>query len=327
MRDFSIFAGSANRDLALWIARTLGVQLGACTVEHFPDGETYVRLDDSVRKQDVFLVQPLSPPVNENLFELLAFADAARRASARSITAIVPYMGYSRSDKRHGHREPISARVVATLMEAVGIDHIVTLDLHSPQIEGFFHIPVDSLSAVTILCDVMETTLSPNTVVVSPDSGRVKMAVEYARHLRTEVAILHKQRESGSETEVIQLVGDVQGRPCLIVDDMISTGGTIARSVDALLAAGAKAEIYVAATHGIFVEGAREKLSHVAIQEVFVTDTVQIVEKNWTPFRIIPIGPLIASSIHRLLTDQPLYDESTRAFTHSVTGFLHSTFK
>lgn len=307
-KDFAIFAGTANPSLAEMVARELDVLLGACAVERFPDGETSVRLDEPVRGREVFIVQPTSPPVNEHLVELLAFADACRRASAARITAIVPYFGYARSDKRHGRREPITASMVADLMQAVGIGHVVTVDVHAPQIEGFFRVPVDNLMAMTVLSSALRDQLSRDVVVVSPDAGRVQTATDFAHRLKTTVVVLHKQRESGTETEVTHLVGDVRGRACLIVDDMISTGGTISNSIEALLEAGALPEITVAATHGLFLQGARDKLTQRAVREVVVTDTVPVHEQNWSQLRVVSIAPLIAAAIRRFLADGSLSD-------------------
>jgi ribose-phosphate pyrophosphokinase len=306
MNDFTIFAGTAVPELAAAIAHELGLRPGACAVERFPDGETWVGVDEPVRGRDVFLVQSTSPPVNENLVELLAFADACRRASAARITTIIPYFGYARQDKRAGRREPITASMVAVLLQAVGVDHVVTLDLHTPQIEGFFQIPVDSLTAVPTLCDALGGRLPQETVVVSPDAGRVKMATQYAQRLGASVAVLHKQRESGTRTKVTHLVGDVRDRPCLIIDDMISTGGTIAEAVEALLKAGARPEITVAATHGVFVEGCRDKLSHKAVREVLVTDTVSVAAKDWPQLKVVSIAPVIAAAIQRFAADGSL---------------------
>jgi ribose-phosphate pyrophosphokinase len=303
---FILFSGSANRPLAESIARALEVPLGACTVERFPDGELDVRLDEPVRGREVFLVQPTSPPVNEHLVELLAFADACRRAAARRITAIVPYFGYARADKRHAHREPITASMVATVMQAVGIEHVVTIDLHASQIEGFFHIPVDTLTAVPVLCDALRNRLLTGMLVVSPDEGRVRMATEYAERLGSSVVVLHKQRESGSKTSVTQVIGDVHDRPCLIIDDMISTGGTIAKSISVLLEHGARPEITVAATHGVLVEGARENLRHKAIRNIFVSDTVCLPQRMWPKVEVISIAPLLASAIQRFEADESL---------------------
>lgn len=306
--DFTIFAGTANSELAGAIARELGIGLGACAVERFPDSEVSVRLDEPVRGREVFIVQPTSPPVNEHLVELLAFVDACRRASAAHVTAIVPYFGYARADKRHDRRVPIMASTVADLMQAVGIGHVVTVDVHAPQIEGFFRVPVDGLTAVPALCDALRHRLPERTVVVSPDAGRVRMATEYAHRLKTSVVVLHKRRESGTETEVTHLVGDVRDRACLIVDDMISTGGTIAESVKTLREAGARPEIIVAATHGLLLEGARDKLAHKAVREVLITDTVSATDKDWSKLRIVSVAPLIAAAIRRFLFDGSLAD-------------------
>jgi ribose-phosphate pyrophosphokinase len=301
--NFTIFTGTANADLARAIAAELGVRLGASVVERFPDGEVSVRLDEPVRGREVFIVQPTSPPVNEHLVELLAFADACRRASAERITAVVPYFGYARADKRHGRRVPVTASMVADLMQAVGIGHLVTVDVHAPQIEGFFRVPVDNLTAVSVLMDVLSERLQEGAVVVSPDAGRVKMATEFAHGLKTSLVVLHKRRESGTETEVTHLVGEVRDRACLIVDDMISTGGTIVESVEALVAAGARPAITVAATHGLLLEGARDKLSRAGVREVFVTDTVSVAEKDWPQLQVVSVAPLIAAAIRRFLVD------------------------
>jgi ribose-phosphate pyrophosphokinase len=306
--DFTIFAGTANTGLAEAVARELGVRLGACAVERFPDGETSVRLDEPVRGREVFVVQPTSPPVNDHLVELLAFADACRRASASRVTAVVPYFGYARSDRRGGKRVPVAASMVADLMEAAGVAHAVTVDVHTLQIEGFFRIPVDSLTAVPALADALRERLPEGTVVVSPDAGRVRMATEFARRLETSVVVLHKRRESGTETKVTHLVGDVRGRACLIIDDMISTGGTMVESIEALLDAGARPEITVAATHGLLLAGARENLDHEGVREVCVTDTVRATDEGWPKLRVVSVAPLIAGAIRQFMTDGSLSD-------------------
>jgi len=306
--ELTIFAGTANPDLAQKVARELGVSLGACAVERFPDGETSVRLDEPVRGREVFILQPTSPPVNDHLVELLTFADACRRASAASITAIVPYFGYARSDKRDAARVPVMASMVADVMQSVGINHVVTVDVHTPQLEGFFRVPVDSLTAVPTLAAALRDRLPEGTVVVSPDAGRVRMATEFAHRLKTSVVVLHKRRESGTETRVTHLVGEVRDRACLIIDDMISTGGTIAESVEVLLGAGARPEITVAATHGLLLGGARPNLSHESVREVFVTDTVPVKNKDWPQLQVVSVAPLIAAAIRRFMTDGSLSD-------------------
>lgn len=307
-KEFVIFAGTANPDLTAAIAADLGMFPGACAIERFPDGETSVQLLEAVRRKEVFLVQPLSPPVNDHLVELLALADACRRAGSARITAVVPYLGYARSDKRHGRREPISGRMVADVIEAIGIDHVVTMDLHVPQIEGFFHIPVDSLTAIPTLCNILHEKLPDGIVVVAPDAGALRMATDYAHRLKGTVAVLHKRRESGTGTQVTHLVGDVCDKPCLIVDDMISTGGTLASGIEALLKAGARPELTIAATHGLLLPGARQKLAHEAVKKILITDTVAGAPKDWPYLQVISIAPVIAGALKRLLEHRSLGD-------------------
>jgi ribose-phosphate pyrophosphokinase len=306
--EFSIFSGTANPRLAEAVARALGVPLGAADVERFPDGEVTVHVREPVRRKEIFIIQPTSPPVNDHLVELLSFADACRRASAAQITAVVPYFGYARSDKRHGRREPITASMVAVLLQAIGVDHVITFDLHAPQIEGFFHVPVDSLTAVPLLVEAVRPHLPVGTVVVSADAGRLQMATDYAEHLQTSVVLLHKTRESGTKTHVTHLVGDVRNRACLIVDDMIATGGTLDESVRVLLDAGARPGVFIAATHGLWLGGARKKLDTERIAKVFVTDTVQQAPNEWPRLGVVSVAPLIADVIRRVLADGSLGD-------------------
>jgi ribose-phosphate pyrophosphokinase len=307
-KAFTLFAGTANPALAAGIARDLGVQVGPCTIDRFPDGEVAVQLLKPVRRKEVFLVQPTSPPVNDHLVELLALADACRRAAAARITAIVPYFGYGRADKRHGRREPITGRMVADVLEAVGIEHLVTVDLHTPQIEGFFRAPVDTLTAVPTLYGALRDHAPRDIVVVSPDAGRVRLATHYAQYFGAPVIVLHKRRESGTDTHVTHVVGDVSNRACLVVDDIISTGGTVAESVSALLGAGARPDILVAATHALLLPGARDKLQHAAIREVFVSDTVFVADTDWPKLRVVSVAPLIAGALQRFLADGSIGD-------------------
>lgn len=306
--ELSIFSGTSNPRLAEAVAQALGVPLAAAVVDRFPDGEVTVHLQEPVRRKEVFIVQPTSPPVNDHLIELLAFADACRRASAAQITAVVPYFGYARADKRHGHREPITASMVAVLLQAVGINHVITVDLHASQIEGFFHVAVDSLTAVPLLCDAMRPRLPADTVVVSPDAGRLAMATDYAQRLQTSVVLLHKTRETGTKTHVTHLVGEVRGRTCLIVDDMIATGGTIVESIETLLGAGARPGVLVAATHALWLEGAQQQLAAAPVAEVFVTDTIAQAAGELAQLRVVPATPLIAGAIERVVTDRSLSD-------------------
>ncbi len=300
MNQVILFGGTANPRLAACVAKHLQVRLGECETERFPDGELVVRLLESVRRKEVVVIQPTCPPVNDNLMELLAFADACRRSSAARVTAVLPYFGYARADRRNQQREPILGSTVATLMQAVGIDHVITLEPHTPQLEGFFRIPVDSLSGVCAITEALRGRLPGDVVVVSPDAGRVPLATDYARLLGAPLAVLHKRRESGSETEVTHLVGEVDGRACLLVDDMISTGGTLMRSMEALAARGAR-EFTVAATHGLFTNGALEKLAACHVREVWVTDSVPQAEVAIPPVRVVSVASVLAEAIRREL--------------------------
>jgi ribose-phosphate pyrophosphokinase len=300
IRDFVVFSGTSNPGLAAAVAAELGVRPGSRTVTRFPDGEVEIRLDESVRGREVLLIQATGPPVNDNLMELLTLADACRRSAAARITAVVPYFGYARADKRRGRREPITASLVAQLIQGAGIDQLLTFDLNAAQIEGFFQIPVDSQTALPTLVQAVCGRLPQGAVVVSPDIGRVAMATDYAHRLGVPVAILHKRRSSGTETTVTHVVGDVRDRPCLIIDDMISTGGTIARAVEAPLQAGARPEFVVAATHGLFVGDAWATLGHPAIREVVVTDSVVPVESE-RRLRVVSLAPLICAAMRHSL--------------------------
>ncbi len=303
---FRLFAGSANPALAELVANQLRAPLSPRVIERFPDGEASVRIEESVRGCEVFIIQPTAPPVDERVMELLIFADACRRAAAARITAIVPYFGYARQDRRRGQRAPVTASMVAQLMQVVGINQVMSVDIHADQLEGFFQVPMDALTATPALCEALQPDLPPGAVVVSPDVGRVGMATEYARRLKSSVVVLHKHRESGSRTTVTHVVGDVAGRPCLIIDDMISTGGTIRRAIEALLGAGARPEITIAATHGVFVAGAREALSHPSVRGVYVTDSIPVNTEGWERLRVVSVAPLLAEAIERIREDGSL---------------------
>lgn len=298
-----LFCGNANRPLAEAVARALGIKLGEATVERFPDGEVQVRLLESIRGDDVYLIQPTAPPVNDNLMELLVLADAVRRSSAERINAVIPYFGYARQDKQTQGREPITARLVAGLLEHVGIHRVITVDLHAPQIQGFFYQPVDELSAVRLFAEYLESQhLTENAVVVSPDSGRAEQARRLSERLNLPLAILAKRRTGPRETQVSYVIGDVAGKRPLIIDDIISTGGTIRRGVEALLAAGAAPEVIVMASHAVLVGNARENLAHPAIREVVFTDTIAL--NPALGYTILPTAPLLAQAIRRVHTNQ-----------------------
>lgn len=298
-----LFCGNANRPLAEAVAKALGIQLGQATVERFPDGEVRVRLLESIRGDDVYLIQSTAPPVNDHLMELLVLADAVRRSSAGRINAVIPYFGYARQDKQTQGREPITARLVAGLLEHVGIHRVITVDLHAPQIQGFFYQPVDELSAVRLFAEYLETQrLTDNAVVVSPDSGRAEQARRLSERLNLPLAILAKRRTGPRETQVSYVIGDVAGKRPLVIDDIISTGGTIRRGVEALVAAGAAPEVVVMASHAVLVGNARENLAHPAIREVIFTDTIAL--NPALGYTILPTAPLLAQAIRRVHTNQ-----------------------
>jgi ribose-phosphate pyrophosphokinase len=298
--DLAILAGSGHAALAMDIAQALGISMVPVARERFPDGELSVRLLESVRGRQAVIVQPTGPPVDDHVLELLALADACRRAAAGRVIAIVPYFGYARGDRRGGSRGPVMASLVARLMEAAGIDHVITVDLHTPQIEGFFQIPVDEESAFPLFLPLVRDHLPPDIAIVSPDLGRLGLATLYADQLATTAAVVHKRRTSGRESHALQVVGDVAGRPCLIVDDMVATGGTIAGCVDALARAGALPGIAIAATHGLFLSGAAAALRHPMIGPIWVTDTLpQAVGAS--PLRtVVPIASLLAGALDKL---------------------------
>jgi ribose-phosphate pyrophosphokinase len=299
------FGGSANPELARKVAAELGIPMGRSRVERFPDGEVSVQLEESVRRKEVFVLQPTSPSVDQNLVELLVFADAARRSAADRVTAIIPYFGYARSDRRHGRREPIAARMVGDVLQAVGIRQVVTLDLHTDQVEGFFNIPVEHLSAVGVLAEEFRGRLPADAVVVAPDEGRVPMATRYAESLGLPLVALQKRRESGSKARITGMAGEVSGRSCLLVDDMISTGGTLVAAMDALLAAGARPDIRIAVTHGLLLADARELLDREELLELVVTDTVPQHHTDWEKLRVRTVATVIAAALQELMVGSP----------------------
>lgn len=272
--DFLLIAGSASAVLAREVARTLGMSLAPCTIERFPDGELSVELGESVRRREVVLIQSTSPPVNDSLMELVLLTDACRRAAAAHITAIVPYFGYARADRRKGHRAAVSARAAATILESAGVGHLVTVDVHTAQVEGFFSIPIDDVAALPVLANAPDIAGDADTVIVAPDLGAVSRARDWSRCLDRPMALCLKQRRSGTTVEFTGVVGDVRGMSCLIVDDMISTGGTVAGAAHALREAGARDVRAVVATHGVFAPGAVERLTAAGVPRIVVTDTV-----------------------------------------------------
>lgn len=299
--SLEIVTGSSNHALAEEIAKNLEVELAPRILARFPDGELNIEIQQSVRGCDVYLVQPTSPPVDEHLFELFLLADACRRAGATHLTAVIPYFGYARQDRRAHGREPVSTRLVADLLETSGLQRVVVVDFHSRAVESAFAIPVEHVSAVSILADAVRPAVHKDAVVVSPDLGAVKMAEQYARLLNLSVAIIHKTRVSGMEVTVQRIVGEVRDKQILIVDDMITTGATIEKAITALLEAGCSPSgIKVAASHGLFVGNAVERLGKLPIEKFYVSDSVPKPEGIPLPLEVSSLAPLLAETIQRL---------------------------
>ena len=294
-----LFCGGATPDLAEAVAETLGLPLASGWATQFPDGETRVDIEESVRGSDCFLIQSTCAPVNHNIMELLVFADALRRASAWRINAVIPYFGYARQDKKVQAREPITAKLVANMIETVGIDRVITVDLHAGQIQGFFDVPVDHLTALDILGNYLKKTNLENSVVVSPDIGRATEGRRLANYLGLDLAILYKRRTGPTTTEVSHVIGDVTGKRPIIIDDMISTAGTIQRGTQALVELGALPEVRVVATHAVFTPPALERLAHDALKEVIVTDTIPYLGKLGK-VTVLSVASLLASAIRNV---------------------------
>jgi ribose-phosphate pyrophosphokinase len=302
-KGLKIFAGNSNRKLAEAISGILEVPLGHARMEKFPDGEIDVKIDEDIRGVDCFFVQSTCPPVNDNLIELLLFADAAKRASAERITAVVPYYGYARKDRKDEGRVPISAKLVANCIVTAGFDRMLTMDLHAAQIQGFFDIPVDHLYAAPIINDYFSNLRDKleikNMTIVAPDVGRSKVARGYAKRLHAGLAIVDKRRVSGEETEVLDMIGKVEGQVCVLIDDMIATGGSIVDAATACLKFGAN-EVYTACTHALFCGPAVERLSKAPIKECVVTDTVPVEGKEFEQLRVLSVAELLAKAIRNI---------------------------
>jgi ribose-phosphate pyrophosphokinase len=301
-----LLAGTSNPALAAAIAARLDLPLAEREASRFPDGEMHVEIRTSVRGCDVYLLQSAGPPAEEHLFQLLLLADACRRAGASRLTAVVPYLGYARQDRRATGREPVGARVVADLLAAGGIQRTVAIDLHSTALEGVFGMPLEHLTAVPLLCEALRPALGAEAVLVAPDLGATKLAERYARVLGLPVALVHKRRLSGERVTVRGVTGDVRGRAPVVVDDMITTAGTMEAAIGAVLDAGARPEVIVAATHGLLVGGAAERLGPLPITRIVTTDSVAAPEAGALPYERVPLAPLLADAIGRLHDDRSL---------------------
>jgi ribose-phosphate pyrophosphokinase len=310
----TLLAGSANVRLAETIAAKLGTSQGALNVDRFPDGELHVEIKQSVRGHDVYLIQPTSPPVERHLLELLLLADAAHRAGAARLTAVIPYLGYARQDRRASGREAVGARLVAELLAAGGlVQRVVVVDVHSPAVEGFFGIPLEHVSAVPLLVESVRNHVTENSVIVAPDLGAAKLAERYARPLGLPVAIVHKRRLSGSEVSVRSVTGDVRGHTPIIVDDMISTGGTVEAAIEVLLSGGCEPELTVVASHGLLVGPAVKRLKVGPLKRIVITDSVRTPEGLELPLEVVSLAPLLARAVDCLHNDRSLGDLLARA--------------
>jgi len=299
-----VFAGTSNSELAEGVSKHLGIELGNVKIRSFANGEIYVRYLESVRGADVFIVQSVCTPVNDSLMELLIMVDAAKRASARTITAVVAHYGYARQDKKSAAREPITAKLVADLMTTAGVSRVITMDLHQGQIQGFFNQPVNHLTALPILADYFESLKLENMCVVSPDVGRAKACKKLADMLGASLAIMHKGRPDHNVAEITHVIGDVEGKTCIIADDMIDTAGSSTEGAKALISKGAK-EVYVTATHGIFSPPAYERIENSPVLEVVVTNTIPVPEeRQHGKIRVLSVAPLLAHAVQNVFADE-----------------------
>ncbi len=305
MNNLAIFSGLSNPALARAICKSLHISMTEVLVGHFSEGETRVQIRENIRGKDVFVVQPTCPPANENLMQLLIMIDAAKRASAKRITAVLPYYGYARQDRKDQPRVPITAKLVANLVAAAGADRVLTMDLHASQIQGFFDIPVDHLYAIEVLCDYFIQRDINNLIVVSPDVGSIKMARAYSQRLKVGLAIVDKRRESPEKTEVMNILGRVKGKNAVIVDDIIATGGSLVRAAEALKKKGV-GNVYAAVSHGILSGNALSLVNNCsALKELVITDSIPLRSaKRYPKIKVLSIATLLGEAIYRIHNEE-----------------------
>lgn len=300
IRDLKLFTGNANPPLAKAVARHMNVPLGKAFVGRFPDGEIEIKVLENVRGADCFILQPTSTPANDNLMELLLLMDALRRASAARITAVMPYFGYGRQDRKAQPRVPISSKLVSNLITTAGANRVLAMDLHAGQIQGFFDIPVDHLYTNPVFVNYLKNRKwKNNVVVVSPDAGGVERARSIAKRLDFDLAIIDKRRTSPTEADILHVVGDVKGKTCLIVDDLVDTAGTLAKGSQALMKNGAK-EVYAAAAHGVLAGPAMERLENSPIKELIITDSIFLNGKKSNKIKVLSVAALLGEAIKRI---------------------------
>ena len=311
-KDIKIFTGNAYPKAAEDIAKNLGLPLGKCAVGHFADGEVSVSPEETVRGSDVFIVQSTCNPVNDNLMELIIMIDAFRRASAGRITAVIPYFGYARQDRKAKARDPISAKVVANMLTAAGADRVLTMDLHAAQIQGFFDIPVDHLMGAPILTPYFQPIVHHHEdeyVAVSPDHGSVNRVRKFAEKLDIPLAIIDKRRPKANVSEVMNIIGDVKGKKCIIMDDMVDTAGTLCGAAKALIEVGGALSVTACATHGPLSGPAIERIQHSVLDELVLLDTIPISEEKraaCNKITVLPVAPVFAEAIERIYGDRPV---------------------
>ncbi|HEY5892919.1 MAG TPA: ribose-phosphate pyrophosphokinase [Chthoniobacterales bacterium] len=303
LRELKIFSGSAHLELARQIAASVGVPLGDATVASFPDGETFVKINENIRGRDIFLVQPTCPPTNQNLMELLIMVDAARRASAARITAVIPFFGYARQDRKDRPRVPITAKLVANLLVAAGVNRVLTMDLHAQQVQGFFDIPVDHLYAAPVLIRKLREEIAHDFVVVSPDVGGIKMASAYSQALGKGLAIVAKRRKSATEIDALYVIGDVEGRDVLLIDDLTETAGTLTSAGRLLKKHGAR-KIFAAVSHAVLNNMAYDRLKDSDIEQLFTTNSVPVVGRKDCKISIVCIADLLGEGIKRIHNEE-----------------------
>jgi len=306
--DPIVFAGSANPGLAGEVVKRLGLAVGRCTLKRCPDTELNVEVHESVRGRDVFIIQPTSPPVYQHLMELLLLTDACRRAGASRVTGVIPYFGYSRQDRRARDREAVGARLVADLLKSSGIERIVVVDLHTVSIEGFFGVPLEHLSAVPLLAQAVLPLLSADSMILAADLGAVKLAANYSQLLHRPIVVVHKIRINSQEVQVRVIETEVRGRSAILVDDMITTGGTIEAAVQAFIDGGGDWDMVVVASHGLLIGTAGDRLRDLPIKRIFVTDSVAVPDNLSLPIEIVSLAPLLADAIARLHKNQSMSD-------------------
>ena len=297
-----IIACNSNKVLAEAITSYIGVKLADAVIRKFADGEIFVKINENIRGEDIFIIQSTSPPVNDNLMELLITIDAARRASARRITAVIPYFGYARQDRKDEGRTAISAKLIANLITSAGVNRVLTTDLHAGQIQGFFDIPLDNLFSVNeLIKDMKEKTIGKNLAIVSPDSGGVVRARAFAKRINSSLVIIDKRRERAGESEVMNIIGEVKNKTCILLDDIVDSGGTLCSASKALKDNGAK-EIYSYIVHGVLSGNSLEKIENSEIKELVLTDSIEVSKKikNIKNIRHISIAPLMGEAIKRI---------------------------